>query len=161
MAIVHFSEYDVRQLIAARKFVNRVVQDNVQEQTDSEKKIVYDIRRRDMPKKNISLQLCARLAPSLSAGGAKATPGVSLRWRGKTIRKVDYALRHDSMRYGVSAGHLSGWHEHIWTDEDEDRYVIAADPTVKGRDIRSLVRWAADKWNIELEQIAGQYILGG
>jgi hypothetical protein len=161
MAIVHFNEYEVHQLIAARKFVNRVVQDNVQEQTDFEKKIVYDIRRKDMPKKNISLQLTARLAPPLSASGAKAIPGVSLRWKGKTIRKIDYALRHDSIRYGVSAGHLSGWHEHIWTDEDEDRYVIAANPPVKARDIRSLVRWAAEKWNIDLEQIAEQYTLGG
>jgi hypothetical protein len=161
MAIVHFTEYEVRQLMVARKFIFHVIRDNVQSpnNSESEKQIVYDIRRRDTPRKDYRLRLCARLAPSLSGVGPKSTPGVSLQWRGKNIRKLDYALRHDSIRSSVSAGHVSGWHEHIWTDEDEDRYVIAADPPVKGTDIRSLVRWATEKWNIETDKIAEQFIL--
>ncbi len=157
MAIVHFTEYEVRQLMAARKFVFQIVRDNVQS-PDFEKQIVYDVRRRDTPRKDHRLRLCARLAGSLSGVGPKSTPGVSLRWKGKSIRKLDYALRHDSIKSGISVGHVDGWHEHIWTDEDEDRYVIPADPPVKGNDLRSVVRWATEKWNIETDEIAEQFI---
>jgi hypothetical protein len=158
MASVPFTEYEVRQLLEARKFVFRVLQDNIatESDSDSEKHIVYHVRRIDAPRKDIRLRLCARIPPSLSGVGPKGTPGVALQWQGKIIRKVDYALRHDSLRHGVSVGHVKGWHEHIWTDEDEGRYVVQADPLIKKFDIRSLIRWAAQKWNIELEELAKQ-----
>jgi hypothetical protein len=162
MATAHFTEYEVRQLLEARKFVSRVLQDNLKANSNpnSEKHIVYDVRRMDMPRIDIRLRLCARLAPSISGVGAKATPGVALQWKGKLIRRIDHALRHDSIRHGVSVGHLKGWHEHIWTDEDEDSFVITADPPVTRSDIRSLIQWAAEKWNIDLGSISKQMPLG-
>lgn len=163
MALAYFSEYQVAQLIAARKFVFHVIQDTLQSKTDpsSEQKIVYDIRRRDTPTKDHRLRLCARLAPSLSGIGPKPTPGVSLMWRGKIIRKIDHSLRHDSIRDGVSIGHIRGWHEHVWTDLDEDKHVVAAQPPVRRCDIRSVISWAAEKWNIELDELDSQSRLGG
>jgi hypothetical protein len=162
MAIVHFTEYEANRLIESRKFVCRIVQDNTEgpPNSDTEKKIVYDIRRRDMPQKDIHLRLCARLAPWVPGSGPKPIPGVSLQWKGHPVRKLDYSLRHDSKRHGVSIGHVKGWHEHVWTDQDEDEYVVIADPPVKAQDIKSLIRWAAEKWNIELDGIDAQRGLG-
>jgi hypothetical protein len=113
-----------------------------------------------MPRKDVRLRLCARLAPSLPGIGPRPVPGIALQWKGKNIRKVDHALRHDSYRYGVSAGHVRGWHEHIWTDTDEDRYVIPAEPPIKNGEMRALIRWAFDKWNIENNEINEQLLLG-
>ena len=155
MATAPFNEYDVRQLIAAKKFVYAVKQDNTQSKSnvDSEKRIVYDVRRRDMQNKDIRLRLYARVPPSVPGQAVKPTPGVSLQWRkGKIIRKVDYALRHASIQNGAVIGYVRGWHEHIWTDEDEGAYVIAADPAINNPDMRKLIKWAAKKWNIELPQ---------
>ena len=158
MAIPHFTEYEANQLIKARKIVARTIQDNTQDKghPDKEKTVSYDVRRRDMPEKDIHLRLNARLAPWVPGSGLKPLPGVALIWWGSLIRKLDHAIRHDSIRHGVSIGHIKGWHEHLWTDEDKDKYVIAANPPVKGQDIRSLVRWAADKWSIELDKISAQ-----
>ena len=50
-----------------------------------------------------------------------------LEWRcnGKaSIRKLDYALRHDNIQGGVVIGFVRGCHEHIWTDEDAERFII-------------------------------------
>jgi hypothetical protein len=155
MATVHFTEYDVRQLLEARKFSFRVKYDSTQNKnSDSEKRIDYDIRRRDMPAKDLGLRLCARVAPSAPGVGVKSTPGVALQWKGRIIRKVDHATRHDSIRNGVSVGHIEGWHEHIWTDQDEGRYIVAADPPIRNASLKGLIQWAAKKWNIELEEIA-------
>jgi len=162
MARAPFTEYDVRQLIAARKFVAKIMQDNVQSETDprKERRIVYAIRRRDTPNRDISLRLIARLSPSVPGVGLKSLPGIALQWKGKIIRKLDWALRHDTWRDGVVVGFVRGWHEHIWTDEDEDRHIVEADPPIKRTDMRSLVRYCADKWNIGLEGIEEQPFLG-
>jgi hypothetical protein len=162
MVSIPFTEYEVSQLIAARKFVARVMQDNTRGDPDPqvERRIIYDVRRRDYPAKDIRLRLFARLSPSLPGIGIKSTPGVALQWRGKNIRKLDRALRHDNIQYGVVIGIVRGWHEHIWTDEDQGRYIEAADPPVKQTDMKSVIRWCAEKWNIELEEIE-QLVLGG
>ncbi len=160
MATANFTAYEVRHLLDARKFVSRIVRDTQgSDRPDRAKEIVWDIRRRDMPRKDLRLRLYARLLSSLPGIGTKSTPGVSLQWKGKNIRKLDYALRHDSIRYGVSAGHVDGWHEHIWTDEDEDRHVIPASPPVKGQDMRSVVRWCAQQWKIELDELGEQFTI--
>lgn len=154
MATIPFSEYEVRQLISARKFAFRVIQDNTQTKPnpESERHISYDIRRKDMPNKDLRLRLNARIAPSVPGVGVKPIPGIALQWHGKIIRKLDHAMRHTSIQNGVSVAEICGWHEHIWTDEDEDKYVIAADPPVRNADMKSLIWWAAEKWNIEIEE---------
>jgi len=150
MPIVHFTEYDARQLILARKFTFRVVRDTTRsDATNSEKKLVYDVRRKDMPKRDNNLRLCIRLAPSIP-GVPKPMPGMSLQWKGTPIRKVDWALRHASIQSGVPVVYIKGWHEHIWTDEDQGKYTVPVEPPLKGCDIQSLTRWAAEKWNIEM-----------
>ena len=97
MVSAPFTEYEVSQLVAARKFVARVVQDNTREEIDPqiERRIIYDVRRKDNPSNDNRLRLCARLSPSLPGIGVKGTPGVSLQWRNKNIRKLDHKLRHD------------------------------------------------------------------
>jgi len=138
--------------------VSGTIRDNTKDRShpETEKQVAYDIRRRDMPEKPLHLVLYARLAPWVPGSGPKPLPGISLRWWGKHLRKLDYAIRHDSKRSGISIGHVRGWHEHIWTDEDEDEYVVQANPPVRGQDIRSLIRWAAEKWNIELDKVEAQ-----
>ena len=154
MANIPFTEYDVQQIIDGRKFVFRVMQDNTQSERDSQKerRIIYEIRRKDMPNKDIRLRLNARLSPSLPGIGVKSTPGVALQWKGKIIRKLDHKLSHDVIRDGLVVGRIRGWHEHIWTDEDEGRYIVEAAPPVKQSDLRSVVQWCAEKWNIEIEE---------
>ena len=154
MATIPFCEYDVRQLISARKFVSKILQDNTQTKigAEYEKHIVYEIRRVDTPTKDIRLRLCARIPPSVPGVGVKPTPGVALQWHGKIIRKLDSVMRHTSIQNDIPIGDVHGWHEHIWTDEDEGRYVVAANPPVKNADMKALIRWAAKKWNVELEK---------
>jgi hypothetical protein len=156
MPIAPFTEYEAGQLLLARKFISRALQDNLQSPGDAERHVVYDVRRRDMPNKDLRLRLYARLPASVAGIRPNALPGASLQWKGKNIRKVDYALRHDSIRYGASAGVVRGWHEHIWTDEDEGKYIIAASPNPGKCDVRSLVRWACKKWNIDADEIGEQ-----
>lgn len=162
MVIPPFTEYEVSQLIAARKFVAKVMQDNTRGKPDPqvERRIIYDVRRRDHPGKDARLRLCARLSPALPGIGIKPTPGVALQWRGKIIRKLDWALRHENVQYGTVIGIVRGWHEHIWTDEDQGKFIEAADPPVKQTDMGSVIRWCAKKWNIELEEVE-QLVLGG
>lgn len=162
MVSAPFTEYEVSQLVAARKFVARVVQDNTRGEIDPqiERRIIYDVRRKDNPSNDNRLRLCARLSPSLPGIGVKGTPGVSLQWRNKNIRKLDHKLRHDVIQDGVVVGFVRGWHEHVWTDEDQDRFIIVADPPVRQSDLRSVIRWCADKWNIELED-SKQFVFGG
>jgi hypothetical protein len=162
MVNLPFTEYDVQKLVRAGKFIHKVMQDNTQPGSDplTEKRILYDVRKKDSPKHDIKLRLFARLSASLPGVGVKSTAGISLQWKGRNIRKVDYKLRHDVVQNGIVTGFIRGWHEHIWTDEDEDRYIVEADPPVKQSDLRAVLRWCFMKWNIDSNQGGEQLSFG-
>lgn len=157
----------VADLLKRKKFVHAVVFDNTQPSgkdkrkrayvAPDEKRIVFEIRFSDSPDKAVKLRFTARLETPLT-GLPRPRPGISLKWKGVRVRGVNYYLRHDSIRNGVSCGHIKYWHEKIFTNTDGDKYVIDMNDEVKNEDLWSLIRFCCKRWNIQLED--KQYKLG-
>lgn len=158
-----FTEYDVNQLVAARKFAARVLENTLAPErgkTQSEKTIKFAIRRLDTPKVDLVLVLSGRIKIKKLTGVASIhKPGVALFWHGKRIRGIDWKIRHEIIEDGVITGFIKGWHEHIWTDKDEDRFIIPVNPKMKNEDLQAVLQWCVKKWNIE--QIEEQFQLEG
>src|SRR6266481_5994327 len=131
-----FTQADVDYLIAARKFICRDVEDNsAARPVPYEVRITFDIRRRDNPQPDIGLRFRALREPY------SVIPkwGIALIWHGKRIRGIDYKLREDIMHGGLIVGHLHHWHEHSWTDTDEDKNIIDVNHAEKNEDMRALI----------------------
>jgi hypothetical protein len=60
---------------------------------------------------------------------------------------------------GQSIAPVRGWHEKLWTEIDEDKYIIDVNEDIKNEDFRSIIRFCCNRWNIEpLEE--PQYRIG-
>jgi len=85
-----FTEYEVKELIRARKFIHRVREDNYRAARNNtavnEIRIRYEIRRADKPHQHIKLQYFARLERPAFSGEAPKLPGISLNWYGERLR---------------------------------------------------------------------------
>lgn len=158
------TESDVSKILSRTKFIHKVVTDNTRSKDKSapqpfEKRIICDLRFRDMPDNHVQLQLFARLEQAISGVLPKPRPGISLLFKGIRIRGVNCHLRHDSLLNGVSCGHVRHWHEKIWTNTDGDKYIIDINSEVKNVDLTSIIRFCCDRWNIEVKD--EQFRLGG
>jgi hypothetical protein len=85
----------------------------------------------------------ARQAPT---GIPKPNPSSALMWYGKRIRGLNYELWHDNPDGSI----VKGWHEHLWSPEDEDAYVISARPKPTRRGLLDIFKWSLKRWNIEV-----------
>ncbi len=74
-------------------------------------------------------------------------PSSALMWYSKRIRGLNHEVRHDNPD-GTS---VRGWHEHLWSPKHEDALVIAARPEPTRRELKDILKWGLDKWNIEVE----------
>jgi|SRR5579864_8190239 len=152
---------EVAQTVTKRKFVSAVVKDNTQptaserRQRDyvqpNEKIIIWDLRFTGMREKEIPLQFHARLETAIS-GVIRPKPGVSLKWKGRRIRGVNHAFRHDNMLNALPAEPVRGWHEKLWNEVDEDKHIIDINGDIKNTDFRAVIRFCCDRWNIELPE---------
>lgn len=79
----------------------------------------------------------------------KPVPGASLIWKTKRIRGIDWRLKKAVFRDGVIVGYVKGWHEHLWTNTDEDRYAIEVNDRIKRTDLRSFIAFCLTRWNVE------------
>jgi hypothetical protein len=89
----------------------------------------------------------ARVARRLP-GVAGQRPSASLEWHGIRIRGLDYEIRHDNPDGTV----FNGWHEHLWSPEEEDRRVRAPGEIPNDLSLRGLLKWGLARWHIEIEQ---------
>lgn len=145
-----FTEAEVRDLIAAKKYIHGVMEDNRRQPNVNETRLTYEIRRRGREAENLHLRLFARLEKQVSAAVVRPRPGVVLLWHNRRVRGICWRLRHDVIRAGQVIGFIRYWHEKQWTDADEDRFIIDANGFVK-RDIdfAPLIRLCLRRWNIE------------
>jgi hypothetical protein len=140
----------ISSLVAKRKFVSQVVRDTRRSPKSNEKVLIWNLRFADMRERPIPLQFHARLETALSGLDAvRPKPGMSLKWQGIRIRGVNWNFRHDNMLNGVAVPPVRGWHEKVWTDQDEDRHLIDINGVVKNTDFHSMIRFCCKRWNID------------
>jgi hypothetical protein len=117
------TRYAVDELVSARKFAFRTKQNTLNERDPKhgEVLLLIEIRRRDAPAIDLVLEFKGRVKKStLSGVAATQYPSASLIWHGKRIRCIDYKIVHEVIENSVISGRIRGWHEHYWTDADED-----------------------------------------
>ena len=150
MAAPEIRESEVERLLGAKKFIHRTTFDRSSGMGEgSTIEVEYDIRRKDSPTLDLKLRLWAR-QKSPKAVKPSPRPGVALYWRGKRIRGIDWKLKEDVRKDGFVTGEVvRHWHEHRWTDLDEDRVIANANKIVKQEDFWSVVRTCLKRWNIE------------
>jgi hypothetical protein len=76
-------------------------------------------------------------------------PGISLKWKGTRIRGVNWNIRHDNLLNGEVIAPIYGWHEKQYTEIDEDKHLVDINDEVKNADLRSIIQFCCDRWNIE------------
>jgi hypothetical protein len=102
----------VAEIVAKRKFVSTIKQDNTKPSKSelkqknykqpNEKSIYWDLRFADMRDRPIPLQFHARLETPISGLRViRPLPGVSLLWKGIRIRGVNHSFLHENMLNGV------------------------------------------------------------
>lgn len=115
-------------------------------------RIRYEVRKKDNPGAYLGLQIFAKLNRTPVPRGISPTPSVSLLWYNLRIRGINRKLRHDVVQNGIVVGTVRGWHEHQWTDADEDKFVIDVNALIKKSDLRSLLQFCMKRWNIEFPE---------
>jgi len=88
-----------------------------------------------MAKVHISLPGLPRLIPSSA-----------LEWYGKRIRGLNKEIWHDN----PDGTTVKGWHEHLWSPEEQDSYVVSARPKVTRTGLLDVFKWGLEKWNIDV-----------
>ena len=72
--------------------------------------------------------------------------------KGERIRGIDWKIKHESQRGGMPNGFVKGWHEHLWTEADRDRFVVDVNDAVGQEDFRAFLKVCLDRWNVEVEE---------
>jgi hypothetical protein len=81
-------------------------------------------------------------------GLPRLTPSAALEWYGVRIRGINWELWHDNPDGTI----VKGWHEHLWSPDEQDERVVAARPEPRKRDLFGLFKWGLKQWNIEVTQ---------
>ena len=129
-------------LVRARKYVKEIAR--VSDGTRAYHMVarVYALVTRQPTR--LLMMASAKKAPS---GIPKPTPSAALELAGRfRIRGINYSIQHDCPSGPV----VRGWHEHIWTNQYEDRVVIVARPAPRDQTMQGLFRWGLKKWNIAI-----------
>jgi hypothetical protein len=149
-----FTEYEAEELVAAKKYAIAHPLRNTLFRSDQKsnlREMVVSLRRKDMQFSDLVLVFGASVR-TVSISGVKSglRPSALLQWHGKRIRAIEYNIVHDVIENRVPTGkQIKGWHEHFWTDSDEDARIREPEPPIRNSDIFSILRWCSDRWNIE------------
>ena len=109
-------------------------------------RIQSDVFRKSEPSKPISGLVVIAKVRQAPTGIPNPNPSSALEWHGKRIRGLNYELWHDNPDGSI----VKGWHEHLWSPQDQDAYVILARPKPKLRGLLDIFKWSLKKWNIEV-----------
>jgi hypothetical protein len=157
------TRYNIEALVRARKVAMKTKLNTLYQFDPKgllhERCLKVDLRRVDSPVADLGLEFYPRVKLKRLPGVASTNhPSAALMWKGKRIRGLDYKIRHDIVRNGLIEGYIKGWHEHYWTDTDEDANIRDPNPPVKNGDLQSIISWACNVWNIEgIDTQAGLY----
>jgi hypothetical protein len=146
------TRYNVDALVAARKVASSPKLNTMSASGAllNERCLKVDIRRIDSPSVGISLEFYGRVMIRELAGvRTTQRPSAALIWHGKRIRGLDHSLKHDVVENGLITGSIKGWHEHFWTDSDEDRRIRDANDSLQKQDLQSVISWCCKHWKIE------------
>lgn len=80
------------------------------------------------------------------SGLPRLNPSSALEWHGKRIRGLNKEIWHDNPDGSV----VRGWHEHLWSPEEQDAYVVSARPKPTRIGLLDVFKWGLTKWNIEV-----------
>lgn len=139
---------EVDYLVEIKKFVTAIPEIKYSHSAD-EDEMSAAVRKKDNPGEDIGLTIVARVSKPIS-GLPKEQPRCVLSWRGQRIRGLDYSVAHG--RPGTAGGVVKGWHEHRWTQQEKDGYIVKANPEPNRKDLVSIFRWGLKKWNIEVKE---------
>jgi hypothetical protein len=146
------TRYSVDRLVEARKVAMRAKRNTLYSADPKlfEHELRVPLRRVDCPTVDLVLEFYGRVkTKGLPGVASNQKPSASMIWHGKRIRGLDHALRHDVVQNGIVTGFIRGWHEHFWTDADEDSSIREPSPPIKNFDLQSVVKWCSTNWNIE------------
>jgi hypothetical protein len=149
-----FTEYEVKELLRAKKFIYKVRENNYPTAKNNsainEIRIRYAIRRVDSPNQDLRLQFFTRLERPAFGAEARTLPGISLNWYGERLRSISHALRHEVIQNGINIGYVKGWYEHQWTEADRDRYIVDINEDLQHttKDLLSMMAFCLKRWNI-------------
>lgn len=146
------TRYSVDTLIEARKLASHTRRNTLYsgDPKQNEACLRIDVRRVDSPGIDLTLEFYGRIMRKTLAGvSVVQRPSASLIWHGKRIRGLDHSLKHDVVENGIVTGFIRGWHEHYWTDSDEDNAIREPNPPMKNSDMQAVIGWCSRQWNIE------------
>jgi len=152
MSREQITRYSVDSLVEARKVALRTKQNTLYsgDPKQNEASLRIDIRKIDSPGIDLTLEFYGRIMrKSLAGVTVVQRPSAALIWHGKRIRGLDHNLKHETVENGIVTGFIRGWHEHYWTDSDEDNAIREPNPQLKNCDMQAVIGWCSTQWNIE------------
>jgi hypothetical protein len=136
---------EVDYLVRERKFI-REIPKIVEGKTEFRMQAV--VYRKSAPRKATGLVIMARAKKS-PPGVPRPFPSSALVMTGRfRVRGLNHELWHDNPDTTI----VKGWHEHVWMNEFEDRFVVSARPKPKDLTILGMFEWGLRKWNIAVER---------
>lgn len=147
-AVEPFTKADVDYLIERAKFIRsipalprtKVMPDKIQLQAR-----VFRKTDPTSPIPGLVVMATVRTAPP---GIPRPNPSSALEWFGRRIRGLNYEVWHDNPDGSL----VRGWHEHLWSPQHRDLYVIPARPEPTRKGLLDILKWGLAKWNIEVKQ---------
>jgi hypothetical protein len=151
MQTAPFTDYDVKKLLRAKKFIRNKVRSNVNKQNTRWVEVIYRICRVDAPEQEIYLRFHARQTTPLLESLRRPLPSASLIWHDHRIRGIDRKITHADVRNGVPVREIEGWHEHQWNSRDGDATCIDVNDEIKRvpENFKSIVEFCLRRWRIE------------
>lgn len=110
------------------------------------------LRLKANPADDMSLQMSVVQKSRWSSVSAKPKPSAVMNLKGERIRGIDWKIKHESQRGGMPNGFVRGWHEHLWTEADRDRFVVDVNDAVGQEDFRAFLKVCLDRWNVEVKE---------
>lgn len=143
--VPRFTNAEVDLLVDTRKFIKATP---LPKETPTEIFIQAQVFSKAEPDNPIrGLIVRARVTRHLTGTG-RHRPSASLEYHGIRIRGLDYEMWHDNPDGTV----VRGWHEHVWSQAEEDRRVRSPGREPNDLSLRGLFHWGLERWNIEIEQ---------
>jgi hypothetical protein len=142
-----FTKGEVDYLVAIPKFIKVIPPlPRPGSRIPSVIRIQSQVFSKSEPSKPISGLVVMAKARQAPTGIPKPNPSSALEWHGKRIRGLNYELWHDNPDGSI----VKGWHEHLWSPQDQDAYVVLARPKPKLKGLLDIFKWSLKKWNIEV-----------
>jgi hypothetical protein len=88
----------------------------------------------------------AKVNPS-PTGVPAPPPSAVLEWYGKRIRGLNLELWHDNPDGSI----VKGWHDHHWSPQEQDSYVVSAKPVPNRKGLIEILKWGLQRWNIGIQ----------